>query len=132
VRVSSEGLLISGSKVRVLDRPLFESGTSSAPGCQGVSRRYERRSLVRPTNLPFSEWPGIFPNTATATALIDRVVHFAETITIEGESDRRRVAQARQKSCRSTSTWLTVGRQNPAVAEARPQWTRWCAASRWP
>jgi hypothetical protein len=55
---------------------------------QVVSRRYERRSRVLTTNLPFSEWPTIFPNAATATALIDRVVHHAEIITIEGESYR--------------------------------------------
>jgi DNA replication protein DnaC len=68
---------------------------------QVVSRRYERRSLVLTTNLPFSEWPSIFPNAATATALIDRVVHHAEIITIEGESYRRRVAEAKQKSARA-------------------------------
>lgn len=68
---------------------------------QVVSRRYERRSLVLTTNLPFSEWPAIFPNAATATALIDRVVHHAEIITIEGESYRRRVAEARHKSARA-------------------------------
>jgi DNA replication protein DnaC len=71
---------------------------------QVVSRRYERRSLVLTTNLPFSEWPTIFPNAATATALIDRVVHHAEIITIEGESYRRRVAEAKQKSSRGTSS----------------------------
>jgi len=65
---------------------------------QVVSRRYERRSLVLTTNLPFSEWPTIFPNAATATALIDRVVHHAEIISIEGESYRRRVAEVKQKS----------------------------------
>lgn len=65
---------------------------------QVVSRRYERRSLVLTTNLPFSEWPTIFPNAATATALIDRVVHHAEILTIEGDSYRRRVAEARRKS----------------------------------
>ncbi len=70
---------------------------------QVVSRRYERRSLVLTTNLPFSEWPNIFPNAATATALIDRVVHHAEIITIEGESYRRRVAEAKQKSPRAPS-----------------------------
>jgi DNA replication protein DnaC len=64
---------------------------------QVVSRRYERRSLVLTTNLPFSEWPTIFPNAATATALIDRVVHHAEILTIEGDSYRRRVAEARRK-----------------------------------
>jgi len=71
---------------------------------QVVSRRYERRSLVLTTNLPFSEWPSIFPNAATATALIDRVVHHAEIITIEGESYRRRVAEAQQKSARAIAS----------------------------
>jgi len=65
---------------------------------QVVSRRYERRSLVLTTNLPFSEWPTIFPNAATATALIDRLVHHAEILTIEGDSYRRRVAEARRKA----------------------------------
>ena len=71
---------------------------------QVVSRRYERRSLVLTTNLPFSEWPTIFPNAATATALIDRVVHHSEIITIEGESYRRRVAEAKQKSMRAPAS----------------------------
>jgi DNA replication protein DnaC len=48
------------------------------------------------TNLPFSEWPTIFPNAATATALIDRLVHHAEILTLEGDSYRRRVAEARK------------------------------------
>jgi len=60
---------------------------------QGVSRRYEQRSLVLTTNLPFSEWPTIFPNAACATALIDRVVHHADIITIEGQSYRCRAAE---------------------------------------
>jgi DNA replication protein DnaC len=71
---------------------------------QVVSRRYERRSLVLTTNLPFSEWPSIFPNAATATALIDRVVHHAEILTIEGESYRRRVAEAKQKAPPATAS----------------------------
>ena len=58
------------------------------------SRRYERKSLVLTTNLAFSDWPTIFPNAACTTALIDRVVHHAEIIAIEGESYRRREAQA--------------------------------------
>jgi len=70
---------------------------------QVVSRRYERKSLVLTTNLPFSDWPTIFPNAATATALIDRLVHHAEILSIEGDSYRRRVAEAKRKSLRSTS-----------------------------
>jgi DNA replication protein DnaC len=61
---------------------------------QVVSRRYERKSLVLTTNLAFTEWPTIFPNAACTTALIDRVVHHAEIIAIEGESYRRLEAQA--------------------------------------
>jgi DNA replication protein DnaC len=70
---------------------------------QVVSRRYERKSLVLTTNLPFSDWPTIFPNAATATALIDRLVHHAEILAIEGDSYRRRVAEAKRKSPRSPS-----------------------------
>lgn len=61
---------------------------------QVVSRRYERRSLVLTTNLAFSEWASVFPNAACTTALIDRVVHHADIIAIEGDSYRKREAQA--------------------------------------
>ena len=65
---------------------------------QIVSRRYEKRSLVLTTNLAFSAWPTIFPNATCATALIDRVIHHAEVIAIEGESYRlREAAEAAQR-----------------------------------
>ncbi len=69
---------------------------------QVVSRRYERKSLILTTNLAFSDWPTIFPNAACTTALIDRVVHHAEIIAIEGESYRRREAQAAKPPRRPT------------------------------
>ena len=59
---------------------------------QVVARRYEQRSLVMTTNLAFSDWPTIFPNAACATALIDRVIHHADVLAIEGESYRHREA----------------------------------------
>ena len=65
-----------------------------------VSRRYERKSLVLTTNLAFADWPTIFPNAACTTALIDRVVHHADIIAIEGDSYRRREAQAARPSRR--------------------------------
>ena len=70
---------------------------------QVVNRRYERRSLLLTTNLAFKDWGTIFPNAACVTALIDRLTHHAEIITITGESYRRREAEAAQKSRRSTS-----------------------------
>ncbi|HEX5629948.1 MAG TPA: IS21-like element helper ATPase IstB [Usitatibacteraceae bacterium] len=60
---------------------------------QVVSRRYERRSVVITTNLAFADWPTIFPNAACTTALIDRLIHHSEIISIEGESYRKREAE---------------------------------------
>jgi DNA replication protein DnaC len=67
---------------------------------QVVSRRYEKKSLVLTTNLAFRDWPTIFPNATCATALIDRVVHHADVIPIEGESYRKREAELDAKSRR--------------------------------
>lgn len=59
---------------------------------QLVSMRYERKPLLLTTNLRFSDWPNIFPGAACTTALIDRVVHHADIIPIEGKSYRLRDA----------------------------------------
>ena len=56
------------------------------------------------TNLAFSDWPTIFPNAGSAIALIDRLIHHAEIITIEGESYRRRAAEHTRKAARSKRT----------------------------
>ena len=61
---------------------------------QLVSMRYEKKPLLLTTNLVFSEWPTIFPGAACTTALIDRVVHHADVIPIEGKSYRLRDAAA--------------------------------------
>lgn len=67
---------------------------------QIVSRRYERRSIVLTTNLAFAEWNTVFPNAACATALIDRLTHHAEIVTMAGESYRKREAELAQKARR--------------------------------
>lgn len=65
---------------------------------QVVSRRYEKKSLVLTTNLLFRDWHTIFPNATCATALIDRVVHHADVISIEGKSYRARDADLDAKA----------------------------------
>jgi DNA replication protein DnaC len=65
---------------------------------QMVSRRYENKSIVLTTNLAFSDWPSVFPNATCAVALIDRVVHHADVIAIEGDSYRKREAEADVKT----------------------------------
>jgi DNA replication protein DnaC len=64
---------------------------------QVVSRRYEQKSIVITTNLPFKQWDTVFPNAACAVALIDRLTHHAEIIAIDGESYRKREAEQAQK-----------------------------------
>ena len=72
---------------------------------QVVSRRYEKKSLVLTTNLAFAEWHTVFPSATCATALIERVVHHADVVKIEGESYRLReselAANTRRDSRRS-------------------------------
>ena len=64
---------------------------------QLVSRRYEHRSLLITTNLPFKNWDTVFPNASCAVALIDRLTHHVEILRIEGSSFRRREAELSQQ-----------------------------------
>ena len=60
-----------------------------------VRRRYEHKSILLTTNLDFSQWHTVFPSAASAVALIDRLIHHASIISIEGQSYRKREAEAR-------------------------------------
>ena len=55
-----------------------------------VSRRYERASLVVTSNKPFSGWGEIFGDDVVAAAMIDRLVHHAEILSLKGDSYRLR------------------------------------------
>jgi DNA replication protein DnaC len=56
---------------------------------QIISHRYEKGSLIITTNRVFKKWPEIFNNDSTLTAaLLDRLLHHAETSMIEGDSYR--------------------------------------------
>ena len=56
---------------------------------QVFSQRYETGSTIVTTNQAYKHWAKVFNNDATLTsALLDRLLHHAETITIEGKSYR--------------------------------------------
>ena len=57
---------------------------------QLVSSRYEHASLVLTSNLPFSGWGGVFGDQVVAAAMIDRIVHHADVLTLKGASYRLR------------------------------------------
>ena len=56
---------------------------------QIINQRYERGSIAITTNRVFKHWPEIFNHDATLTsAVLDRLLHHAETVTVEGNSFR--------------------------------------------
>ena len=60
-----------------------------------VSRRHEQRPIILTTNKPFAEWNDVFPHSSSVTALVDRLLHHAEIVKIEGESYRAKEAKER-------------------------------------
>lgn len=60
------------------------------------SRRYQHKSTVVTTNRAFAEWGEVFPNAACVVSLIDRLMHRADVVRIEGESYRQKEAQERE------------------------------------
>ena len=56
---------------------------------QIISHRYERGATLITTNRVYKQWASIFNNDAVLTsALLDRLLHHAETVRIEGKSYR--------------------------------------------
>jgi DNA replication protein DnaC len=63
--------------------------TPANPRSRVISARYERGSIVLTTNKAFKQWTSIFNGDATITsAVLDRLLHHAETVVIEGASFR--------------------------------------------
>lgn len=58
-----------------------------------INRRHEKKSTLITTNRSFSEWSEVFPNASCVVAMIDRLVHHAEILSIKGEPYRRKEAQ---------------------------------------
>jgi len=56
---------------------------------QIISQRYERGATVMTSNRAYKDWPEIFNHDATLTsAILDRLLHHAQTILIKGKSYR--------------------------------------------
>ena len=56
---------------------------------QVISLRYEQGAMIITSNRAFKDWPEIFNNDSTLTsAILDRLLHHAETVLIEGKSYR--------------------------------------------
>ena len=67
-------------------RPLTE--IQQADLYEVIAARYERRSMIITSNRDFAEWPQVFANPLMGSAAMDRLVHRAIKIVIEGKSYR--------------------------------------------
>jgi hypothetical protein len=85
---------------------------------ESVSRRYQEKSTLVTTNRPFAQWGEVFPNAACVVSLIDRLVHNAEIIQIEGESYRLNEAKERSEQRRAQRA---ARRAKPALAPLPPR-----------
>jgi DNA replication protein DnaC len=55
---------------------------------QLVSSRYERASVIVTSNKPFGRWGEVFGDPVVAAAMIDRLVHHADVVSLKGDSYR--------------------------------------------
>ena len=69
-----------------------------------VTRRYQNRPILLTTNKAFGEWNQVFPNAACVVALIDRLLHRAEIVALEGKSYRLKEAKERAERKAKTRT----------------------------
>ena len=55
---------------------------------QLVSRRYERGSIILTSNKSFAEWGNVLGDDVLATAILDRLLHHCDVLSINGPSYR--------------------------------------------
>jgi DNA replication protein DnaC len=64
---------------------------------QLVAASYERQSLIMTTNLEFSKWPEVFGSEQLTGALLDRLTHHAEILSMNAESYRFKESVSKRK-----------------------------------
>ena len=77
------------------------AGEAAAALFQVIARRYGKGSIVLTTNRTVGAWGEIFDDTVVAAALLDRLLHRATVVTINGESYRLRQHHARAQTLRA-------------------------------
>ncbi len=69
-----------------------------------IAHRYESGSLIITANQRFSEWDHIFPDSMMTVAAIDRLIHHATIIELEGDSYRKQQQLKQSKRSKSDAT----------------------------
>lgn len=63
-----------------------------------LSARYEMRSLMITSNLPFSQWDNVFKDKMTTSAAVDRLIHHASILELNAPSYRTEQAKNSQQT----------------------------------
>lgn len=62
-----------------------------------IAHRYESGSMLITANQPFSDWEQLFPDPIMAVAAVDRIVHHATIIKVDGPNYRANYAKEYNK-----------------------------------
>jgi len=76
-------------------------GEAAAHLFQVISRRYEHGSIILTTNRGIASWGEIFDDSTVAAAILDRLLHHATVLQIDGDSYRMRGHRARLAQLRA-------------------------------
>jgi DNA replication protein DnaC len=72
-------------------------------------RRYEKGAIILTTNRPLEDWGQVLGDTATAGAILDRFLHHAEVVQLQGRSHR--MQNRRELRTKDQEPMLTSGSQ---------------------
>ncbi|MDP5309976.1 ATP-binding protein [Streptomyces poriferorum] len=94
-RWSSIMRFFAGPRLLVIDElgylPLPGDGASAL--LQVINQRYLKSSTIRTTNVGIADWAGAFGDATVAAAMLDRLLHRAAVVGIDGPSYRLRSHQ---------------------------------------
>jgi DNA replication protein DnaC len=79
-----------------------------------VTARYEHGAIILTSNTSFAQWGSLLGDEVLATALLDRLLHHAEVIPINGRSYRMKERQA-SFSASSEAALMTIGAKSAGV-----------------
>jgi DNA replication protein DnaC len=89
---------------------------------QLANSRYERGAMILTSNRGFAEWAEVFNDPVVATALLDRLLHHAVVVQVEGSSYRlRRHAELVPEAIRARSLVPPSVTPAPARRRGRPR-----------
>ena len=71
---------------------------------QLIAKRYEKHCTLITTNMPFSKWGEIFGSPTLANAVLDRLLHHSQVISIKGPSYRLKEKRAFMET-QAHSSW---------------------------